>query len=316
MPRVLLRKLNFTACNVLVQANKHLDMSESPLPINQRIEEIASKAGAKAVAVAVYDYETETGFSLHGDRWFHAASTIKVPVLVTVFDAIERGEFSLDSRLHVRNRFLSAVDGESFKCSAGRDANSAVQNAIGKTMRIEELATHMITTSSNLATNLLLDLVGLEAAQATLKNAGFEGIELRRGVEDEKAFEQGINNMVTANGLLTVFRKIEEETILSKESCDKMLDILHQQEFKSGIPAKLPSGTKVAHKTGEISTVAHDVGLVFLENRKPYALAILTEWNPDASGRQETVAKISHSIYKFLTEEIAQQAKSVEQESK
>lgn len=268
--------------------------------IAERIEEIASKSQAEEIAVAFYDYETEIGFSTHGDRLFHAASTIKVPVLVTVFAAIEQKKFSLDSRLHVRNRFYSAVTKEAFHCAAGRDANSAVQNAIGKTMSIEELATHMITTSSNLATNLLLELVGLEAAQNTLHELGFEGIELKRGVEDEKAFEAGINNMVTANGLLHLFRKIEEEAILSEESCSTMLDILHKQEFRSGIPAKLPSGTKVAHKTGEISTVAHDAGLVFPANRKPYGIAILTEWKPEASGRHETVAKISQAVFEYL----------------
>ena len=80
-----------------------------------------------------------------------------------------------------------------------------------------------------------------------------------------------------------------------------MMDILHGQEFNQGIPARLPKGTRVAHKTGEISNVAHDAGVVYLPKRKPYALVILTEWDPNASGRSRTIATISHAIYEALT---------------
>ena len=80
-----------------------------------------------------------------------------------------------------------------------------------------------------------------------------------------------------------------------------MLDILHSQEFNSGIPARLPEGTRVAHKTGEISTVAHDAGIVYLKKRKPYVIVILTEWDVDASGRSKAIAEISHCVYEALT---------------
>lgn len=271
-----------------------------------RISEIAESASAESVGVALYDYETEIGFSYHGDIWFHAASTIKVPVLVTVFAAVGEGRFSLDSRLHVRNRFISVTDHQSYKLSTSRDANSAVHRAIGKTMKVGELAYHMITTSSNLATNLLLDLVGLEFAQQALEKLGMSGIELKRGVEDNAAFDAGINNRVTANGLLEIFRLIEEKRAVSVEASEMMMEILHGQEFKSGIPAGVPedirsSGAKFAHKTGEISTVAHDAGVVFLPNRKPYVIAILTGWDKDQGDRHDTVARISREVYQMLT---------------
>jgi beta-lactamase class A len=275
-------------------------MSEEKL--REQIGSIARKAEAKRAAVAFYDYQTESEFSYNGDEWFHAASTIKVPVLVGVFGAIETEELTPDSRVHVRNRFLSAVDGAPYRIEAGRDANSQVHAHIGKTMRISDLARHMIVTSSNLATNLLVDLVGLDRMQQTLKELGAEGVELRRGVEDERAFEEGINNRVTANGLVRVLRLIEEEQAISRDASERMLDILHEQQFRSGIPAGLPEEARVANKTGEISTVAHDTGLVYLPERKPYALAILTEWNARAtSGRRETLAKISRAVYQHLT---------------
>jgi beta-lactamase class A len=270
--------------------------------LSEQIEKIEKESGAKAVAVALHD--TETGLELHykADRLFHAASTIKVPILLGVFAAIDRGDLLPHSRVHVRNRFLSVVEDVPFRVESGRDANSAVHNAIGKMMRVDELAYHMITTSSNLATNLLLGVVGAKAVNQTLKELGVDGgIELERGVEDELAFEKGINNMVTADGLLRILVLLSQGKAFSPALSRRMMDILHGQEFNQGIPARLPKGTRVAHKTGEISTVAHDAGVVYLPKRKPYVLVILTEWDPAGTGRSRTIASISHTIYEFLT---------------
>src|SRR3954470_10914559 len=268
------------------------------------IEKIEKESGAKAIAVALHDFETGFELHYHDDRWFHAASTIKVPILLGVFAAIDRGDLLPHSRVHVRNRFLSVVEDVPFRVESGRDANSAVHNAIGKMMRVDELAYHMITTSSNLATNLLLGVVGAKAVNETLQELGLDGgIELHRGVEDELAFEKGINNMVTADGLLKILVKLAEGKAFSPALSRRMMDILHGQEFNQGIPARLPKGARVAHKTGEISTVAHDAGVVYLPKRKPYVLIVLSEWEPSGSGRSRTIASISHTIYEFLTQE-------------
>jgi beta-lactamase class A len=194
------------------------------------------------------------------------------------------------------------VENVPFRVESGRDSNSAVHNSIGKMMRVDELAYHMITTSSNLATNLLLGVIGPESVTQTLKELHVdEGIELKRGVEDELAFEKGISNMVTANGLLKILVMLAEGKAFSPALSRRMMDILHGQEFNQGIPARLPKGTRVAHKTGEISTVAHDAGVVYLPKRKPYSLVVLTEWDQGATGRSRTIASISHAIYETLT---------------
>ena len=276
--------------------------SPSEEALKREIEKVAKESGAKSVAVALHDFET--GFELHcnSDRWFHAASTIKVPILLGVFAAIDRGDLLPHSRVHVRNRFLSVVEDIPFRVESGRDANSAVHNAIGKMMRVDELAYHMITTSSNLATNLLLGVIGPQSMNETLRELKLDdGIDLKRGVEDELAFEKGINNLVTADGLLKILTMLAAGKAFSPALSRRMMDILHGQEFNQGIPARLPKGTRVAHKTGEISTVAHDAGVVYLPKRKPYALVILTEWDPNTSGRSRTIATISHIIYEALT---------------
>jgi len=268
--------------------------------LRTQIETIAHDAGAEQVGVAFHDDETRRSWSCHGDLWFHAASTIKVPVLLGVYGAIHAGLLSEESRVHVRNRFFSVVDGSRFRVEAGRDANSEVQRAVGRTMKVKELAHHMIATSSNLATNLLIDVIGLEAMQRLLAPLHLGGVELRRGVEDELAWQAGINNRVTANGLLQALRLIVEERAYSAEVCRRMLDLLHRQQFKDGIPAGLPEGARVAHKTGEISTAAHDAGIVFLPDREPYVLAVLTQWPPEAGRRREVIARISQSVFEHL----------------
>lgn len=262
---------------------------------------IGEEANASAVAVAAYDFEHHTAWSLNAARWFHAASTIKVPVLLAVYDAIEQHRFEPHSRVHVRNRFLGLVDGRPFRVGTESDANAEVHAAIGRMLTVHELAEHMIVTSSNLATNLLLDLVGIEAARGSLARLHLGGIDLQRGVEDEAAWEAGINNRVTAAGLCDALRLIEEGKAISAEASQAMLDILHQQRFRSGIPAGLPDDARVAHKTGEISTVAHDAGIVYLNGRDAYVVVILTEWAPEVNGRQETIARISRAVYEYMT---------------
>ena len=178
-----------------MQSRKEKERRDDEDPLRAKVRAIADKGGARNVAVAYHDYETETGWSYRGDEWFHAASTIKVPVLLGVFRAVEDRRITLLARVHVRNLFDSVVeDGGTFRVAASRDANSEVPRNIGKTMRVQELAHHMITTSSNLATNLLIDAVGVDATPTFLINGrryvgGRTYAELRRVGFDKPAFD-------------------------------------------------------------------------------------------------------------------------------
>ena len=267
--------------------------------LNQELERLTAEKKARAIAVALHDFETGFRFSLQGDRWFHAASTIKVAVLFAVFRAADEGRLQLDDSLHVRNRFFSAADGSVFHVSPARDATPELYQAIGRTAKIAALAHAMISGSSNLATNLLLDFVGVEYARKVLHDAQVNGVELRRGVEDHGAHDQGINNEATADGLLRLLSAIRGD-FLSGESKQEVIRILLEQRFNSMIPAGLPAHAIVAHKTGEISTACHDIGIVYLPEREPYIAVILTEFDPDREARRETVASISEVIYRSL----------------
>ena len=267
--------------------------------LSKDLERLAARRKTRALAVALHDIETGCQFSMHGDRWFHAASTIKVAVLLAVFRAADEGRLSLDDSLHIRNRFISPVDGSPFHLSRESDAMPELYKRIGRVAKISELAEGMIVASSNMATNLLLDYLTVEYARNVLRQAQVEGVELRRGVEDHLAHEAGINNQATANGLLSLLSALRSD-FLSAKSKEQAIRILLDQRFDSMIPAGLPSHAVVAHKTGEISTACHDIGIVYLPEREPYLAVILTEFDSDGNGRRETVAAMSEAIYRYL----------------
>jgi len=271
-------------------------LADISVSLSEELEKAARQSKARTVAVALLDFETRFRFSHAGDRWFHAASTIKVAVLLAVLRAADEGRLRLEAPLHVRNRFIGAADGLPFRLDSDSDAMPELYRAIGRTVNISDLAEGMIAASSNLATNLLLDLVGVEYARNGLRDAQVNGVQLRRGVEDHAAHERGIDNQVTADGLLTLLCALRGD-FLSNESREHAIRVLLAQRFKSMIPAGLPAHATVAHKTGEISTACHDMGIVYLPERQPYIAVILTEFDPEHDGRRETVAAISEMLY-------------------
>jgi beta-lactamase class A len=260
---------------------------------------IKEKHGLEALGIAFYDCETTLQWSYNADAPFHAASTMKLAVLLAVFRQITRGELTADAPVHVRNKFTSIVERRPYTLDVSRDADPELYAHLGRTMTVDELAYQMITASSNFATNLLVDVVGVTVIQRALHELGIEGIKVIRGVEDQAAFEAGLNNEVTANGLLKVLRLISDHKAYSPQASERMLEILLDQRYKSGIPAGLPEATRVAHKTGNISTVHHDAGIVYLEGRKPYVLVILSQFDA-APSRSTAVAEVSRDIFECL----------------
>ena len=259
---------------------------------------------AVPVSASLFDYQDGRAWTYDGDRWFHAASTIKVAVLACLYATLrERG---LDSRhrLPIRNRFVSLVDGSPYSVMASRDTDPGIHASANETMTVGELAHRMIAISSNLATNLLLEFVGTEHARSILAGAGIAEVDLVRGVEDDRAFDAGISNRVTANGLVTLLRAILEGRFGSQEDTQAMIAILCAQTLSRGIPAGLPppvrASARIAHKTGEISTATHDAGIVFSNDRAPYVLAILTGTSGSAEERYAPIAQVSAAVCEAL----------------
>jgi len=228
------------------------------------------------VGVALIDLATGQSLGPGSLKRFHAASTMKVPVLIELARRVDAGDFRWNDSLLVRNAFRSLADSSTFTLDKADDSDSSVYAMEGQRVPIRTLARLMIIRSSNFATNLLIDQLGASRVNATAHALGADSIEVRRGVEDQKAFDLGMNNTTTARDLATLLSVLQRGQAASPASSAVALDMLKGQEFNDGIPAGLPSGTIVAHKTGELRAVFHDAALIYPTGRAPYVLVVLT----------------------------------------
>lgn len=237
---------------------------------------------------------------INADEAFHAASTMKTPVMVEVFRQAALGKLSLDDSIQVKNEFKSIVDGSAFSMAIDRDGGEGLYEYLNKKRTIRQLVFEMITVSSNLATNILIDLVKAENAQNTMLSLGAKNIKVLRGVEDMKAFEKGLNNTTTARDLMIIFEQIAKGSVVSKEACREMTDILLCQKFQEVIPAKLPKGVKVAHKTGSVDGIKHDSGFVILPDGRKYVLVLLSKNLTDMDKATEVLSSVSKIVYDYF----------------
>jgi beta-lactamase class A len=265
--------------------------------LRQRLEARISQVPSAIVGVSFRDLQTGDSLDINADDSFHAASTMKVPVMIELFRMVERKELSLDQGILLVNQFGSIVDGSPFSVDAGDDSDSLMYTKVGERVPIRELLDRMIVRSSNLATNALIAIVGAERANATAHALGASRIKVLRGVEDQKAFDAGLSNSTTSRDLAALMSAIEQNRAASKSSCDAMRAILLRQEFNDEIPAGLPPGTPVAHKTGSITGVLHDAAIVYPKGRRPYVLVVLTRGIPDEKIARALIADLSRIVY-------------------
>lgn len=267
-------------------------------------EAIAARVAASpeaTVAVSFRDLQSGETLAMNADTVFHAASTMKVPVMIEVLRRSQEGAFSLDQGILIVNQFASIVDGSPYPLDQSEDGDTALYARIGERVPIRDLLRRMITRSSNLATNQLVALTGAENVTAMARSLGATRIQVLRGVEDQKAYDRGMNNTTTSADLAVLLAAIERGEVLSPQSSAEMRDILLAQEFRSKIPAGLPPGIRVAHKTGEITAVSHDAAVVYPEGRKPYVLIVLTKGIRDSKVSSALIADISRIVYSHVT---------------
>lgn len=263
------------------------------------LDRIAARINASGATVGLYYRDADTGDSLAyaADRRFHAASTMKVPVMVQVFRDRDAGLLSLDDSLAVTRTFASIVDGSPYELDAADDSDSTLYARVGGRASIRELLELMITVSSNLAANILITRVGPERAHATAHALGADSIAVLRGVEDGKAYEAGRNNTTTARDLGHILAAIAAGRAASDSSCRDMLGVLGRQRFDEGIPALLPRGATVAHKTGSITALYHDAAVVTSPSGRRYVLVILTSGLEKEEDAHRLVAELSRVVY-------------------
>jgi beta-lactamase class A len=243
------------------------------------------------------DLQTGEKIVINADTVFHAASTMKIPVMIEVLRRAKAGAFSLDQEVLLVNQFSSIVDGSPYPMLKADDEDTTLYALVGTRVPIRNLLRRMITRSSNLATNELISLVGAKNVTAMARAIGATHTNVLRGVEDQKAFDAGLINTTTAADLATMLLTIDKGTALSPEASAEMKEILLAQEVNDKIPAGLPPGTPVAHKTGEITAVSHDAAVVYPPGRKPYVLVVMTRGLRDSAQSTALIADISRMVY-------------------
>ncbi len=253
------------------------------------------------VAVAFYNLsEPNDSLLIKAGEEFHAASTMKVPVMIELFKQAKEGKINLDDSILLKNEFKSIVDSSLYSMDIGMDSDDVIYSKIGTTVALRDFMYSMITVSSNLATNVLIELVGAKNVTATMRELGADKIEVLRGVEDTKAYELGLSNSTTAKDLMIIMKAIADKTAGTETDCEQMIAIMKDQQFNTIIPYYLPENVKVAHKTGAITALHHDAGIVYLPDGRSYVLVLLSKNLKDYDTGTEQLAGISKTVYEYM----------------
>ena len=296
------RFLNLTAfvC-LLASAQAGAQTRPTGGALEAKVRGLVSASGAETVAVAFRDLQTGRELLVNGRVSFHAASTMKVPVMLEVHRQARAGRLRLDERLPVRNEFKSIADGSAFSVAPEDDSERTLYAKVGATETVRELVRLMVTESSNLATNILIERVTPARVRELCRRLGARDMRVLRGVEDGKAYARGMNNTTTARDLLLLLRAVAEGRAVSARASREVADVLAAQKFNEGIPAGLPEGLRVAHKTGSITAIEHDAGIVYPEGRKPYVLVVLVRGVKEPARAHRLIADISRAVYEDVT---------------
>ncbi len=268
-------------------------------PISDRLKGMIEDSRYAQVGVAAHRLSTGEEILIEPDRPFHPASTIKLCVMLETFHQVQQGLISLDDPVLITNEFHSIADGSLFSLDVDDDSEQDLYQRIGQSLPRRELVRRMITVSSNLATNLLVEQVRPPQINHFMRDLGLEDLVVLRGVEDKQAYRQGLNNSATARGLMKAFLKLARGEAVSPQASAEMVEILAAQQFHDMIPARLPADVRVAHKDGWVTDHYHDAGIVYPPNGEPFTLAILTKWDGEIaeSEAHALVALLAEAIY-------------------
>ncbi|HTE29891.1 MAG TPA: serine hydrolase [Chryseolinea sp.] len=279
-------------------------------PINEKIMDTANLHAAISeefsrhpegrFAVAMKDLSTGKTFFINEKENFHAASTMKTPVMIETYKQAAAGKFRITDSVLIKNEFKSIVDGSTYSLDSADDSEFDLYHRVGTKLPLFDVLHRMITMSSNLATNIMIDFIGAKNANATMRELGANDIQVLRGVEDDKAFEKGLNNTVTAYDLMLIMEKIATGKAVDKNASEEMIKILMDQHFTDKIAKKLPPGVKVASKSGSIAGISHDSGVVFLPDGRKYVVVLLSAGVASYDEVNNTLANVSRHVYNFI----------------
>lgn len=257
------------------------DSQKEAQVVREAIEAVTVPYGTSVSVAYLPVGDTDGAVYVNGDVQRSSASMIKLLVLATLLDKAAAGDVDLDADVEVRAADIVAGTG-------------TVQDDGPGTYKLRELARRMIADSDNTATNVIVDLVGMDAVNAEAGKLGLANTVMARKMMDTEAASRGMQNRMSASDAATILNLVATGTLVNQEMSDLALDFLLQQSIDAGLTDGIPSGVGVAHKTGELTQVEHDGGIVLAT--KPYVLVVMTEGVDNLTG-VSLIADVSRAVY-------------------
>ncbi len=270
-----------------------LGLSAAPvLAPDKELTEVKAKIEALAAAQAdlvpgMFFYNPESGayLDIAGDQTFSAASTIKLPVLIALFQTIDAGQASLEEQLPMRKDLIATESG------------GMQYQPPGTKYSVLETADNMITVSDNTATNMLIDRLGGAAAlNQRFKTWGLTGTFINNLLPDL----EGTNTM-SPRDLSTLMLKVSQGELLTPHSRDRVLNIMRRTVTDTLLPQGLEKGATIAHKTGDIGSVVGDTGLIEMPNGQRYVATVMVKRPHNDPRAQELIRQISRLTYQAFS---------------
>ncbi len=252
-------------------------------------------SGEGTYGVSIYHFETKECFEYHLDELFYSASIIKVPIMAAVFAHAAEGKCSLSDKIQVREEDIVPGDGIIKYLSPGIE------------WTIHDLIVLMIIESDNTATNVLIDLVGIDQINTYMKEWGFDQSHLHHKLQIKAGRDPEKMNVITAHEMNGFLKKIAVGSVVSLNSCKKMIDILKQQKMNDLLPSLLPEAGgvigmipnwEIAHKTGYVPGIEHNVGLLYLPSHT-YAVSVLSKNVPKRSEPRRIMGEVGQLLYQI-----------------
>ncbi len=248
----------------------------------RKIEEIVDGVDG-VVGLTVKDLATDETFSVHGEMVFTQASAIKLPILYELFRQVDQGGLALDTLITLQQSDVVPGSGVLQRLTPGM-----------VTMSLLDYTTLMITQSDNTATNMLIDRVGMDNVNRSMDRLGLTETKLQRKMMDREAWLSDRENLSTPNEQARLLGLVYRGEGLRKESSEELLRILSIPK-SSQIRALLPSGVRVAHKTGSVPGVVVDVGIVYLPGN-PFIVAAMVNWLADSEEAGNAISRLSLAV--------------------
>lgn len=247
-----------------------------------------------------------SGFRLHirPDEVYASASVMKVGVMLALYRLAQRRRLRLGSRIRVRNGFRSVADGRRYRVpSEIRDECACTTyRHLRRRLSLRRICHDMIRSSSNLATNLLIDRMGVPLIRRELSGLGLRDFNVVRGMYDMGAFDRNIHNTLTSAAALRALRTLIDNRYFRPGYRREMIHFLATTEHRDKIPTLLPPGVLVAQKSGYTDDESHDAALVFPQPGRPYILVILTHGHRERYRMEEKMARASLLVYNTIME--------------